>query len=41
MQKTWVRSLSQEDPLKKEILQYFCPENPVERGAEWVKVHGS
>ena len=41
MQETWVKSLDQEDTLKKEILHYFCLENPVEGGAERVKVHGS
>ena len=36
MQKTWVQSLSQEDPLEKLNgcpLQYSCLENPVNRGA--------
>ena len=31
VQETWVRSLSQEDPV--EILQYSCLENPMDRGA--------
>ena len=22
-------------------LQYFCPENPMDRGAWWARVHGS
>ena len=41
MQETWVRSLSREDPLKKENgnpVQYPCLENPVDRGAWWVTV---
>ena len=36
MQETWVLSLGQEDPLKKEMvppLQYSCLENPKDRGA--------
>ena len=40
---TWVRSLGQEDPLKKENgnpLQYSCLENPMEGGAWWAAVHG-
>ena len=42
---TWVRSLAQEDPLKKGIngypLQYSCLENSMDRGACWARVHGS
>ena len=39
MQKTWVQSLGQEDPLEKGILQYSCLENPMDRGAWWAAVH--
>ena len=42
MQETWVRSLSQEDHLQKEManpLQYLCLGNPMDRGAWWVTVH--
>ena len=37
-QETWVQSLGQEDPLKKENgnpLQYSCLENPMDRGTWW------
>ena len=38
-----VRSLSREDRLEKGMgtnpLQYFCLENPMDRGAWWVAVH--
>ena len=43
---TWetrVRSLGQEDPLKKDMatqLQYSCLENSKDRGAWWATVHG-
>ena len=31
---TWVRSLGWEDPLEKEMaIQYYCLENPMDRGA--------
>ena len=43
MQETWVRSMSQEDPLEKEMdnpLQYSCLENPVDRGAWQAVVRG-
>ena len=44
MQETWVRSLGQEDPLKKEMngtpLQYSCLENPMNREAWYTTVHG-
>ena len=44
MQKTWVQSLGQEDPLEKEMathpLQYSCLGNPMDRGAWWATVHG-
>ena len=36
MQETRVRSLGREDPLEKEMgnpLQYYCLENPMDRGA--------
>ena len=36
MQETRVQSLGQEDPLEEEngnILQYYCLENPMDRGA--------
>ena len=42
-QETWVRSLGQEDPLKKEmatLLQYSCLGNPMERGAWCAIVYG-
>ena len=41
-QETWVRSLSQEDPLEKDgnPLQYSCLENPMDRGAWQATVHG-
>ena len=38
----WVRSLSWEDPLEKEMgnpLQYSCLENPMDRGAWRATVH--
>ena len=39
-----VQSLDQEDPLGNEmatsIFQYFCLENPMDRGACWATVHG-
>ena len=37
-QETQVRYLGQEDPLEKEMahpLQYFCQENPMDRGTSW------
>ena len=43
MQKTWVRSLSQEDPLAEgngNSLQYSCLENTMDRGAWQATVHG-
>ena len=39
----WVQYLGGEDPLKKEMgnpLQYSCLENPMDRGAWRVMVHG-
>ena len=43
MQETWVQFLGQENPLAKGTghpFQYSCLENPVDRGAWWVAVHG-
>ena len=43
MRETWVRSLGQEDPLGEGMatpLQYSCLENPMDRGAWRVTVHG-
>ena len=43
MQETQVRSLSQEDPLEKEMathFQYSCLENPMDREAWRATVHG-
>ena len=42
MQETWVLSLDQEDPLEKNgyALQYYCLENPMDRGAIRATVHG-
>ena len=44
MQETRVRSLSQEDPLEKEMasrLQFSCLENPTDGGGAWqATVHG-
>ena len=43
MQKMWVQSLGQKDPLEKEMatpLQYSCLRNPVDRGAWWATFHG-
>ena len=43
MQETWVQSLGWEDPLEKGYdypLQYSCLENPMDRGAWQVIVHG-
>ena len=42
-QETWVQSLSQEDPLEKEMAtphQYSCLGNPRGRGAWRATVHG-
>ena len=34
MQEMWVQTLGREDPLEKgNPLQYFCLENPMDRGA--------
>ena len=43
MQDTQVQSPDQEDPLEKEMatqLQYFCLEDPMDRGAWWATVRG-
>ena len=50
VQETWIRSLGLEDALEEEmaaqychfqeILQYFCLENPMDRGARQPTVHG-
>ena len=43
MQRTWVRSLGQEDPPGEgngNPLQYSCLENPMDGGAWWATVHG-
>ena len=40
---TQVRSLGQEDPLKKEMAtysSYSCLENSMDRGSWWATVHG-
>ena len=38
---TRVQSLGLEDLLEKEMaLQYYCLENPIDRGAWWATVHG-
>ena len=40
-QEIQVRSMSQEDPLEKEMaLQYSCLGNPMDRGAWQATVHG-
>ena len=41
-QETWVRSLGWEDPLEKEMathFEYYCLENPMNRGPWCVTVH--
>ena len=41
-QKMWVRSLSQEDPLKKEMATHSsipCLKNSMDRGDWWATVH--
>ena len=43
MQKTWVRSLGQEDALEKgngNPFEYSCLGNPMDRGAWQATVHG-
>ena len=42
IQETWVQSLGQEDPLKKEMATHFsysCLGNPIDRGAWQGIVH--
>ena len=39
MQEMWVQSLSQEDPLEKEMATHFL-ENPMDRET-WATVHGA
>ena len=42
-QEMQIGSLGREDPLEKRSgspLQYFCLENPMDRGAHWAIVHG-
>ena len=42
-QKTWVRSLGQEDPLEKEKATHsniLYLENSMDKGAWWATVHG-
>ena len=43
MQKIWIQSQGQEDPLEKENgypLQYSCLENPRDGGAWWAAIYG-
>ena len=43
MQETWIQSLYQEDSPGEgngNLLQAFCLENSMERGAWWATVHG-
>ena len=43
VQETHVRSLGQVDPPgegNSNLLQYFCLENPMDRGAWWATFHG-
>jgi len=40
MQETWVWSLGWEDPLEKEMANYSCLENSMDRGAWRATVHG-
>ena len=43
MQKMWVRSLGEEDPLEEEMATHSsnsCLENPMDRGAWRATVHG-
>ena len=40
MQEMWVQFLNWEDSLEEgTALQYFCLENPMDRGAWWAIVH--
>ena len=40
MQETWLPSLSQEDPLEKEMTTHSSLGNPMDGGAWWATVHG-
>ena len=42
MQETQVQSLGREDPLRRkwQPTAVFLPENPMDKGAWWVTVHG-
>ena len=43
VQESWVQSLSQKDPLEKEMATHssiLAWEIPMDRGAWWVTVHG-
>ena len=43
VQETWVRSLGQGRSPEEgngNLLQYFCLENSMDRGASWATVHG-
>ena len=43
MQKTWIQSLGQEDPLEEEMAAHFSIlawRIPMDRGARWAAVHG-
>ena len=40
VQETRVQPLGWEDPLEDNPLQYFCLENPKDRGAWWTIVRG-
>ena len=40
MQETWVWSLGWEDPLEKEMANYSCLENSMDKGAWRATVHG-
>ena len=40
MRETRVPSLGWEDPMEKNLLQDYCLENPMDRGAWWARVHG-
>ena len=43
MEKTWVKSLSQEDPLEEEMTMHssiFARKNSMDRGAWWAIVYG-
>ena len=42
MQKMWIQSLGQEDPLEKETATHSssCLKNHMDRAARWATVHG-